>query len=102
MTAELTYPVSRQDLPSVELDGELVVYDELGRGIHHLNRTATLVFRCFDGESTVEEIAVDIAETAGLPLEQVEHEVHQLLLDFCDQGLIEGVAGTGGSTNGRG
>lgn len=89
---ESTLPQARHDLPMVEIEGELVLYDEAGRGLHHLNRTATVVFKCLDGESTLAEIAEDIADVSGLPLADVEHAVQLLLADFADQGLIEGAA----------
>jgi hypothetical protein len=84
-----TRPRGRHDLPHVEIDGELVLYDMEGNGLHHLNRTATLVFKCLDGESTPAEIAEDIADVSGQPLGEVQVGVEQLVEDFTDQGLIE-------------
>jgi hypothetical protein len=89
---EPTRPQARHDLPHVEIDGELVVYDA-SNGLHHLNRTATFVFKCLDGESTPTEIAEDIADVSGQPLGEVEAGVRDLVLDFVDQGLIEGADG---------
>jgi hypothetical protein len=88
---ESTRPRGRHDLPHVEIDGELVLYDVAGRGLHHLNRSATVVFKCLDGDSTLDEISEDIADVSGQPLGDVEHAVQQLFEDFADQGLIEGV-----------
>ena len=95
-------PKARTDLPTVELDGELVIYDEHGKGLHHLNPTATVVYRCFDGQSTVREITDDIAEVSGLPPDRVERQVRRLLKDFREQGLIEGLPIVAeGSPNGQ-
>jgi hypothetical protein len=51
-------PITRQDKLLVqEVHGELVIYDEERDRAHHLNRTASLVWRHCDGEKSVADIA---------------------------------------------
>ena len=83
-------PKSREDLAVVELDGEAVIFDERSGELHHLNPTATVVFKCFDGSASVKEIADDIAAEAGLPPKEVEKQVRGLLRQFRQAGLIDG------------
>lgn len=81
-------PRIREDLTVVELDGEIVIYDERGDDIHHLNPTASVVFSLCDGGSTVREMAREIAEAFGAPEDQVEREVRPLLREFRKAGLL--------------
>ncbi|MGH9028066.1 MAG: PqqD family peptide modification chaperone [Acidimicrobiales bacterium] len=55
-------PTPHGDVVAVPVGDEMV----LGRGVLlALNRTATLVWRCFDGESSLEEIADDLSGVVG-------------------------------------
>ena len=81
-------PRVRDDLTAVELEGEIVLYDEGTDDIHHLNPTASVVFSLCDGQSTVKEIARDIAEAFGVAEDQVEREVRSLLREFRKAGLL--------------
>ncbi|MGZ4801160.1 MAG: PqqD family peptide modification chaperone, partial [Acidimicrobiia bacterium] len=53
-------PQARPDVAVVTLDGEAVIHR---RGqVHVLDPVATLVWRCADGEASVNEIAADLAD----------------------------------------
>lgn len=82
-------PRARHELPMVEIDGELLVYDEAGLGVHHLNRVAAVVFHCLDGKSTPGEIAEDVADVLDMPREHVEHDIRDLVEQLRGQGLLE-------------
>ncbi|MGH2572307.1 MAG: PqqD family protein [Actinomycetota bacterium] len=81
-------PRIRDDLTVVELDGEIVIYDERADDIHHLNPTASVVFSLCDGRSTVREMAIEIAGAFGAPEDQVEREIRPLLREFRKAGLL--------------
>jgi hypothetical protein len=81
-------PRIRDDLTVVELDGEVVIYDELADDIHHLNPTASIVFSLCDGGTTVKDMAQEIAGAFGVPTDQVEREVRPLLREFRKAGLL--------------
>ena len=93
-----TKPQIREDLTVVELDGEAVVYDERTGDLHHLNPTATLVFGLCDGTATGRELAIDIAEAYGQPVDEVVQQVQGLLQQFRKAKLIE--RGSNGSRAG--
>ncbi len=59
----------------VELDGEAVIYDRRPGVLHHLNASATLVYRACDGSSTISEVAADIAEAVGEPVDRIEPDI---------------------------
>ena len=82
-------PKIREDLTIEELDGEAVVYDEESTELHHLNRTATIVFDLCDGSATMAEMAEDISAVFGVPVNQVEPEVRALIRRFRKIDLLE-------------
>ncbi|MGH9056516.1 MAG: PqqD family protein, partial [Acidimicrobiales bacterium] len=55
-------PTSRPDVVGVDVDGEIVLYDEARRVLHRLNPTASALWLCLDGSGTLADIAADIAD----------------------------------------
>lgn len=87
-------PRVRDDLTIVELDGETVVYDEETTELHHLNRTATIVFGLCDGSATMAEMAADLSAVFEVPREEVEPEVRALVRRFRKVQLLEPSGGS--------
>lgn len=81
-------PQIRDDLTVVELEGEAVIYDEQGGDLHHLNPTATIVFRLCDGTSTMPEMAEDISDAFGVPVEDVEPQIRSTVRRFRKANLL--------------
>ena len=82
-------PKVRGDLTVVELDGEAVIYVEGTGDLHHLNPTATIVFGLCDGTTTMREIAKDISDAFGVPVDDVEMQVRDLIRQFRKAKLLE-------------
>jgi PqqD family protein of HPr-rel-A system len=82
-------PKVREGLTIVELDGEAVVYDEETTELHHLNRTATIVFDLCDGTTTMAEMAADLSAVFGVPVHEVEPQVRALIRRFRKVDLLE-------------
>ena len=82
-------PTAREGLTVVELDGEAVIYDEETSDLHHLNPTATIVFGLCDGSATIPDIATDISEAFGVPVNEVEAQVRTLIRQFRKVDLLE-------------
>jgi hypothetical protein len=80
----------RDDLVVVDFDDELVVGKVGGdiSDVHHLNPSATLVFRLCDGTGTMDDVAAEIAETYELPLDDVLRDVRTLVRQFRQRGLL--------------
>lgn len=75
-------PRVRADLTVEELDGEAVIFDQETGALHHLNSTATVVFRLCDGTATMPQLAADLAEAFRVPVEDVEPQVRTLVGQF--------------------
>jgi hypothetical protein len=76
---------------TVELDGEAVILDEDRNRLHHLNPMATLVWACFDGTGSIDEIAADLARAFTSEPTQVARDVLELARDLGSEGLLDGV-----------
>ena len=85
----LVKPKVRDGLTVVELDGEAVIYDEGTTELHHLNKTATIVFGLCDGSATMAEMASDISAVFEVPLQEVEPEVRAVIRRFRKVQLLE-------------
>ena len=75
---------------TVEIEGEAVVLDEAQDRLHLLNVTATLVWRCLDGTSTVAAVCSDLSDELGIPFDQVLSDTITVLRVLAREGLIEG------------
>jgi coenzyme PQQ synthesis protein D (PqqD) len=75
----------------VVLDDEAVILDEVSGATHLLNPTGTLVLQCFDGVSTLQEIATDVAEAFHAEEEVVAADLLTLARELGDRGLLVGV-----------
>lgn len=69
---------------AVEAEHESVVLDELSDHVHLLNSSATAVWACLDGESTLAAIARDLAAAFRAPIEQVLADVVAIGQRFVD------------------
>jgi len=85
----LVKPKRRADLAVVQIDGEAVIYDERSGHIHRLNQTATLVFECCDGRSTIPDVAADFAAVYGAPVGQMERQIRSVIRRFQLRDLLE-------------
>lgn len=95
-------PTARRDLSFVELEGETVMNVPMGEDevtirdygfdTHWLDRTATIVWNCFDGSGSIDELADDLSEAFGADREVVLADVLELARTLGRAGLLEGVA----------
>ena len=79
---------SHPALASVELDGEVVVYDERDHRIHQLDRIGSIIWPWLDGTATIEELAADLADAFDAPLEEVRADLAALVEELQDKQLL--------------
>lgn len=86
---EHTGPRARSDgLICEEVDGELVVYDQLTDRMTRLNHSAAVVWRACDGNRSPAELLSFVRATLG---ELADEDLVQLALDYlADSDLLEG------------
>ena len=83
--------------PSVaftELDGETVLYDEHTQGTHLLNPTATVLWQCFEGDVSLDELAAEVAEAYGIDPAAAADDVLSTARSLGELGVLSGVRGT--------
>ena len=77
-----------------ELDGETVLYDESTGGTHLLNPTASVLWQCFDGDASLDELAADVADAYGIDPATAADDVRTVVRSLGELGVLEGVRGT--------
>jgi hypothetical protein len=84
-------PVPREAVYTVTVDGEAVVLDQDTGRLHLLNATGALVWACFDGESSIEDIVADLSAELGVAADVALHDVLTIARQLGDQGLLANV-----------
>lgn len=78
-----------RDLEFLEIEGEIVIYDELDDSIHQLNPTASMIWQACDGSATITELAAEFSEASGVPHTQIERDVTAAVRQLADAGLMQ-------------
>jgi hypothetical protein len=85
-------PKPRDSVSSSRFDNEVLLVDgDTGR-IHVLNSTAAIVWECFDGEVTLEELAAELADAFRAPLETVQADTFAMTRELGRLRLLDGVS----------
>lgn len=83
-------PAVSDDTAWVELDGEVVVLEESTGALHVLNPTAAVLWQCFDGHSTLREIADDLAAVVeDADVATIRRDVAALVGELAQKRLVE-------------
>jgi thiol-disulfide isomerase/thioredoxin len=85
-------PRLRDDIASVEIDGESVLLVEGTYRLHWLNQLATIVVSCFDGTATLEELAADFRSAFRADPEVIRNDLLEITRQLGAAGLLVGVA----------
>jgi hypothetical protein len=82
---------ARPEVVQVEVDGEIVLYDDKAKVMHRLSPSAGQVWRCLDGSGSLAEIAGDLADVYQVDPAQVLSDVVATARQFGSAGLLVGV-----------
>lgn len=85
-------PARSATVYTVAIDDEAVLLDESANRLHHLNHTAALLWRCFDGDASIATIVGEISEELGLAERQVLETSVEVVRHLGAEGLLAGVA----------
>ena len=78
----------RADLNERTLEGETLILDRVNGQIHHLNSTASYVWKQCDGAST-QRIAEQLAQAFQISSARAEKDVDALLSELKEKNLLE-------------
>ncbi len=81
-------PAPAPGVETCELDGERLVWQ--GATLHRLDAVGALVWECFDGRTTVGDIAQMLAEGFGETERDIQGDVSTLCAELIDEGLLQG------------
>jgi len=81
-------PCSAPKIHVRELDGERVVYDPEHHEVCILNGTAAVIFDLCDGQRSVADILVRLADTFDAPHERLRADLHATLADLRARKLV--------------
>lgn len=82
-------PSVRRDVEGMEIEGELLLFDQSRGAWHLLNPTATVVWTIADGTGSVDDLAGDIADVLEVDVETARSDVLTIVRDFGRRGLLE-------------
>lgn len=83
--------VPRPSAHSFVLDGEIVVYDEDGGTMHHLNPQASLIWQCLDGSGPLSDLVTDLSDAYGVDPAEMERDVLTLVGQLAANRLLDRV-----------
>lgn len=81
-------PARTPSVVAVDADVEAVLVDEVTDQLHLLNGSAALLWECFDGESSIADIAFDLADELDVPYEQILTDTVAVVAGLLGQGVI--------------
>lgn len=82
-------PKRRSDVSVREVDGETIILDRRGEMIHQLNCTASYIWKCCDGVSTLDDISAQLAAAFDVDVQTAVHDVTLLVLRLRQLHLLE-------------
>jgi len=89
MNEPLDHPKRRVDVNVRMVDGEVVVLDRQSDLIHQLNHTASYIWGRCDGQSTVAEIANQLAAAFQVDADTAVQDVATTIRQLHSIGLLE-------------
>jgi hypothetical protein len=88
-TGPALVPVSTPGVVTMELDGGVLLLDQATGAQCRLDDLAALIWPCFDGSGTLDEIAADVSQAFGVSADQVGRDVTRLVVQLQQLGMLE-------------
>ena len=79
---------ARSGLASVEIDGDMILYEDDRRRFHRLSPSAAAIWECLDGNSELAAIADDLAAVYGVEPGTVLQDVIRTVEQLAQEGLV--------------
>lgn len=81
-------PTRAPDVAWVLVDGEVVAFEPQGPAVYLLSSTGGLIWQCFDGTTSVSDLATDLAEVFVIPLDEAVRGVEAFMLEMVGFRLL--------------
>jgi hypothetical protein len=81
-------PARSTEVFTVELDGEAVLLDEAADRLHLLNHTGTLLWLLYDGQTSLAELADELADELDLDRVQILDDIVAITAHLAEEGLL--------------
>lgn len=85
-------PRKAADVLELDMGDGVILYNHDSNLVHHLNPSAAILWALCDGDASVEQLALEVAEEYALDREQVEREIAELIAELDALGLVEDAA----------
>lgn len=85
-------PQPRADVVFTRHNDDEVLVDQRTAGVHLLNPAAAVVWQIMGDDASIAELAVDVSEEFGAPLEEVRAQLVDVVRHFGQLGLLLGVS----------
>lgn len=76
------------DLTWPPVSGEMAVYDARDGRYHVLNSSAAAIWAAIAAETPIEQVAADLANAHGVPIEALQADVDAFVADALRLGLL--------------
>lgn len=84
-------PAPHDRVASIEIEGETVLLDESTEALHALDPIGGIVWKCFDGSGSINEIVADLSAEFAVERKTVRKDVLRLTRHLGRLGVLEGV-----------
>jgi hypothetical protein len=82
-------PVPRASVASVAIEGEAVVLEGVTGAVHHLDALGSLIWACFDGAASVDELAVRLSDAFAATPDRVREDISEFVRRLGERDLLE-------------
>jgi len=76
------------DLAWPPVSGEIALYDARDGRYHVLNSSAAAIWAAIAAETPIEQVAIDLADAHGVPVEAMRADVDAFVADALQLGLL--------------
>ena len=88
IVSETFVPARVSTVDELVVEGEAILHDHTTERVHLLNPTAALLWKCFDGETTLAELAFEIADEMDIPVAGVLTDIVRVTSDLVEEGVL--------------
>lgn len=83
-------PRAAPGVSTIEMGDQVVLFDEEAGLLHELDPRASVLWRCFDGEVTLDALIAEVADAFEAPVDTVRHDLLALVGWLVEEHLLAG------------